>query len=52
MVDIYTGGIVPNADKRDAEGRLEEILQQYEKYGKILQWYVQRLTLLSSLPPA
>lgn len=34
MVDIYTDGIVPNTDEKDAENRFVEILQQYEKYGK------------------
>ena len=34
MVDIYTGGIVPNTDEKDAENHFVEILQQYEKYGK------------------
>ncbi len=34
MVDIYTDGIVPNADKKYAETRFVEILNQYEKYGK------------------
>ncbi len=34
MVDIYTEGIVPNTDEKDAEDRFVEILQQYEKYGK------------------
>jgi uncharacterized protein len=34
MVDIYTDGIVPNTDEKDAEARFVEILNQYEKYGK------------------
>jgi uncharacterized protein len=34
MVDIYTDGIVPNTDEKDAEDRFIEILQQYKKYGK------------------
>jgi uncharacterized protein len=34
MVDIYTDGIVPNTDEKDAEDRFIEILNQYEKYGK------------------
>jgi uncharacterized protein len=34
MVDIYTDGIVPNTDEKDAEDRFVEILNQYEKYGK------------------
>ena len=34
MVDIYTDGIVPDTDEKDAENRFVEILQQYEKYGK------------------
>jgi len=43
MADIYTDGIVPNTDEKDAEDRFAEILQQYEKYGKnpiTLQRYV------------
>jgi uncharacterized protein len=43
MVDIYTDGIVPNTDEKDAEVRFVEILNQYEKYGKnlvTLQRYV------------
>jgi uncharacterized protein len=34
MADIYTDGIVPNTDEKDAENRFVEILQTYEKYGK------------------
>lgn len=34
LVDIYTDGIVPNTDEKDAEHRFVEILQQYVKYGK------------------
>jgi uncharacterized protein len=34
MVDIYTDGIVPDIDEKDAETRFIEILNQYEKYGK------------------
>jgi uncharacterized protein len=34
MVDIYTDGIVPDTDEKDAENRFAEILQKYEKYGK------------------
>jgi len=43
MVDIYTDGIVPDADETAAEARFVEILNQYEKYGKnpvTLQRYV------------
>ena len=43
MVDIYTDGIVPNTDEKDAETRFVEILNQYDKYGKnpvTLQRYV------------
>ena len=34
MVDIYTDGIVPDADERMAEERFVEILKTYQKYGK------------------
>jgi uncharacterized protein len=34
MVDIYTDGIVPDADETMAEARFAEILNSYEKYGK------------------
>lgn len=34
MVDIYTDGIVPDADEQIAEARFAEILGTYEKYGK------------------
>ena len=34
LVDIYTDGIVPDTDEKDAERRFEEILQDYIKYGK------------------
>ncbi len=34
MVDIYTDGIVPDADEKKAEEHYAEILQTYEKYGK------------------
>jgi uncharacterized protein len=34
MVDIYTDGIVPEANETTAENRFVEILQTYEKYGK------------------
>lgn len=34
LVDIYTDGIVPNTDEKDAEHRFTEILQEYVKYGK------------------
>lgn len=43
MVDIYTDGIVPDTNEKDAEARFVEILEQYEKYGKnsiTLQRYV------------
>ncbi len=34
MVDIYTDGIVPDADEAMAEARFPEILNSYVKYGK------------------
>jgi uncharacterized protein len=34
MVDIYTDGIVPDADETMAEAIFAEILNSYEKYGK------------------
>ncbi|MBF0467560.1 MAG: HDIG domain-containing protein [Desulfamplus sp.] len=34
MVDIYTDGIVPDIDEKEAEIRFADILTKYEKYGK------------------
>ncbi len=34
MVDIYTDGIVPDANEQMAEDRFAEILKGYRKYGK------------------
>ncbi|MBF0377621.1 MAG: HDIG domain-containing protein [Desulfamplus sp.] len=34
MVDIYTDGIVPDIDEKEAENQFTEILNKYEKYGK------------------
>lgn len=34
MVDIYTDGIVPDADEKMAEEHFGEILVRYQKYGK------------------
>ncbi|MEE4135198.1 MAG: HD domain-containing protein [Desulforhopalus sp.] len=45
LVDIYTDGIVPDTDERQAEARFAEILKAYRKYGKNAATLERYLTL-------